>query len=115
MNRDTGRIAPWRQANWDARAAANFIGGGSGTGLLIAAAVASAAGAPYRPLALVALALVAIGLGCVWLEIGRPWRALQRVPASADVVDDARGDRRGAALRRRSRGGLAGRRGRTGG
>lgn len=75
MNRATGRIAPWRQANWDARAAANFIGGGTGTGLLIAAAIASAAGAPYRPLALVALALVALGLGCVWLEIGRPWRA----------------------------------------
>jgi phenylacetyl-CoA:acceptor oxidoreductase subunit 2 len=75
MNRDTGRIAPWRQANWDARAAANFIGGGTGTGLLIATASASAAGAPYRPLALVALALIAIGLGCVWLEIGRPWRA----------------------------------------
>jgi phenylacetyl-CoA:acceptor oxidoreductase 26-kDa subunit len=75
VNRD-GRVAPWHQANWDARAAANFIGGGSGTGLAIAAAVAAAAGAPYRPLALVALALVALGLGCVWLEIGRPWRAL---------------------------------------
>jgi phenylacetyl-CoA:acceptor oxidoreductase subunit 2 len=75
MSRATGRIAPWRQPNWDARAAANFIGGGTGTGLLIAAAIASAAGAPYRPLALVALVLVAIGLGCVWLEIGRPWRA----------------------------------------
>ena len=75
MNRDTGRIAPWRQANWDARAAANFIGGGTGTGLLIAATIAGTAGAPYRPVVLVALALVAIGLGCVWLEIGRPWRA----------------------------------------
>ena len=75
MNRATDRIAPWRQANWDARAAANFIGGGTGTGLLIAGAIASAAGAPYRPLVLVALVLVAIGLGCVWLEIGRPWRA----------------------------------------
>jgi len=76
MNRTSGRIAPWHQPNWDARAAANFIGGGSGTGLLIAAAVAGAAGAPYRALAFVALALVALGLACVWLEIGRPWRAL---------------------------------------
>lgn len=76
MNRASGRIAPWHQANWDARAAANFIGGGSGGGLLIAAAVANLAGAPYRSLALAALALVAIGLACVWLEIGRPWRAL---------------------------------------
>ena len=29
-----GRIAPWRQTAWDWRAAGNFIGGGSGTGLL---------------------------------------------------------------------------------
>jgi len=76
MNRTAGRIAPWHQANWDARASANFIGGGTGGGLLIAAAVALAAGTPYRPLALVALGFVALGLGCVWLEIGRPWRAL---------------------------------------
>jgi phenylacetyl-CoA:acceptor oxidoreductase subunit 2 len=76
MRTATGRIAPWHQPNWDARAAANFIGGGSGSGLLIAAAIAAAAGAPYRPLALVALALIATGLACVWLEIGRPWRAL---------------------------------------
>jgi len=76
MNRAAGRIAPWHQVNWDSRAAANFIGGGTGTGLLVAAAVAGATGAPYRPLALVALALVAIGLCSVWLEIGRPWRAL---------------------------------------
>ncbi len=76
MNRAAGRIAPWHQANWDVRAAANFIGGGSGSALLIAAAIASAAGAPYRALALVALALIALGLTCVWLEIGRPWRAL---------------------------------------
>jgi phenylacetyl-CoA:acceptor oxidoreductase subunit 2 len=76
MNRTAGRVAPWHQPNWDARAAANFIGGGSGSGLLVAAAIAAAAGAPYRPLALVAVALVATGLACVWLEIGRPWRAL---------------------------------------
>jgi phenylacetyl-CoA:acceptor oxidoreductase subunit 2 len=70
------QIEPGRQANWDARAAANFIGGGSGSGLLLAAAVADAVGAPYRPFAAVALALIAAGLACVWLEIGRPWRAL---------------------------------------
>jgi len=75
MNRAAGRIAPWHQPNWDARALANFIGGGTGTGILVAAAIAGAAGAPYRPLALLALGLVALGLACVWLEIGRPWRA----------------------------------------
>jgi len=76
MSHAADQIRPWHQANWDARAAANFIGGGSGSGLLIAAAVAYAAGAPYRPLALAALALIAVGLTCVSLEIGRPWRAL---------------------------------------
>jgi phenylacetyl-CoA:acceptor oxidoreductase subunit 2 len=76
MSRATDQIKPWHQTNWDARAAANFIGGGSGSGLLIAAAAAQAAAAPYRPLTLVALALIAVGLTCVWLEIGRPWRAL---------------------------------------
>jgi phenylacetyl-CoA:acceptor oxidoreductase subunit 2 len=76
MNAATDRVAPWHQPNWDARAAANFIGGGSGSGLVIAAAFAAAAGAPYRPVAMVALALIAAGLACVWLEIGRPWRAL---------------------------------------
>jgi phenylacetyl-CoA:acceptor oxidoreductase subunit 2 len=76
MSRATAQIRPWHQTNWDARAAANFVGGGSGGGLLVAAAIAQAAGVPYRPLALVALALIAVGLTCVWLEIGRPWRAL---------------------------------------
>jgi len=76
MSRAADQIRPWHQTNWDARAAANFIGGGSGSGLLIAAAVAHAAGAPYRALALAALALIAVGLTCVALEIGRPWRAL---------------------------------------
>jgi phenylacetyl-CoA:acceptor oxidoreductase subunit 2 len=76
MSRAADQIGPWHQTNWDLRAAANFCGGGSGTGLLVAAVVAHASGAPYRPLALAALALIALGLACVWLEIGRPWRAL---------------------------------------
>jgi phenylacetyl-CoA:acceptor oxidoreductase subunit 2 len=68
-----GRVEPWIQSHWDLRAAGNFIGGGSGTGLLIAAAFA--VGAAYRPFALVGLALVALGLFCVFLEIGRHLRA----------------------------------------
>jgi phenylacetyl-CoA:acceptor oxidoreductase subunit 2 len=76
MSRAEEQIRPWHQRNWDARAAANFIGGGSGSALLIAAAVLHAAGVPYRPVAAGALALIALGLACVWLEIGRPWRAL---------------------------------------
>ncbi len=48
--------------------------GGAGSGLLLIAAFASFPGAPL-PLAL-GLAFVGAGLGLVWLEIGRPWRAL---------------------------------------
>jgi phenylacetyl-CoA:acceptor oxidoreductase subunit 2 len=68
-----GRVVPWLQTHWDLRAAGNFIGGGSGTGLLIAAAFA--AGGAYRPFALGGLVLVALGLACVFLEIGRHLRA----------------------------------------
>lgn len=70
-----GRVAPWIQTNWDLRAAGNFIGGGTGTGLLVAAAFAQAAGVAYRPFALVGLVFVALGLFCVFLEIGRQLRA----------------------------------------
>ena len=70
------RIEPWHQTNWDWRAAGNFIGGGSGTGLVIVAAIASTQGIVYWPLGLVGAVLVGIGLFCVWIEIGRPWRAM---------------------------------------
>lgn len=64
---------PWRQQHWDARAAANFMLGGTGAGLMIAAALA-ARGDPTP--ALLALPLVAAGLGAVSLETGRKLRAL---------------------------------------
>ncbi|MBT3535019.1 MAG: dimethyl sulfoxide reductase anchor subunit [Rhodospirillaceae bacterium] len=70
------RIEPWHQGNWDWRAAGNFIGGGSGTGLVILAAFAASQGVVYWPLGILGAVLVGIGLFCVWLEIGRPWRAL---------------------------------------
>jgi phenylacetyl-CoA:acceptor oxidoreductase subunit 2 len=71
------RTAPSLQTSWDRRAAGNFIGGGTGSGLaIIAAASALWSGAASRPaFALAALAITA-GLGLVWLEIGRPWRFL---------------------------------------
>lgn len=65
-----------RQSNWDGRAAANFIGGGSGCGLLLCAALLAASGPVYTALACAALGLIALGLFCVWMEIGRPWRAM---------------------------------------
>ena len=71
-----GRITPWHQTNWDWRAAGNFIGGGTGTGLLFFATLAAGSADAYRIMALVALAFVGGGLTCVWLEIGRPLRAI---------------------------------------
>lgn len=63
---------PWAQAHWDWRAATNFILGGAGSGLIVAAALT----APAPRVALLAgLMLVAAGLGTVWLEIGRKLRA----------------------------------------
>lgn len=67
---------PWQQTSWDARAAGNFIGGGAGCGLLIYTWLASPQGSLRGLLILLALALVSLGLLCVWAEIGRPWRAI---------------------------------------
>ncbi len=69
-------IKPRRQTNWDWRAAGNFICGGSGSGLLLFSAIGTGPNPGYRPLALVALILIALGLFCVWLEIGRPLRSM---------------------------------------
>jgi phenylacetyl-CoA:acceptor oxidoreductase subunit 2 len=74
MSRKTAPYGPnpWQQAHWDWRAAANFILGGTGSGLIVASALAGTA----RTAALAAgLALVAAGLAAVWLEIGRKLRA----------------------------------------
>ena len=64
------------QRNWDLRAAGNFICGGTGSGLVLACALAGAFGQTAAlPLAAGA-AFVMLGLSLVWLEIGKPWRAL---------------------------------------
>jgi phenylacetyl-CoA:acceptor oxidoreductase subunit 2 len=68
--------APWQQRSWDWRATGNFIGGGAGSGLIVFAAVAKAGGPALTGLMLAGLALVGLGLLCVWLELGRPLRAL---------------------------------------
>lgn len=67
---------PWQQAHWDWRAAGNFMAGGAGAGLIVATALSGAQGRLWTGLLLAGLALVGVGLFCVWLEIGRPWRAL---------------------------------------
>ena len=64
---------PWQQTNWDWRAATNFMLGGTGAGLIVAAGFVQ--DETHFPVML-ALMLVAAGLGAVWLEIGRKLRAL---------------------------------------
>lgn len=71
-----GQPAPRLQQHWDWRAAGNFICGGSGGGLVLFAGLAGLAGVEVRPQLAAGLLLVALGLLCVWFEIGRPWRAL---------------------------------------
>ena len=63
----------WLQRHWDARAAANFMLGGTGSGLLICGLAVSAS---HETLVLTSLTLIAAGLGAVWLEIGRKLRAV---------------------------------------
>ncbi len=66
----------WLQRFWDIRAACNFIGGGGGSSLVFWAALGLAGGLPYTTAALTGMVLVGGGLFMVWLEIGKPWRAL---------------------------------------
>ncbi len=70
------RFQTLHQASWDWRAAGNFMFGGTGSGLLILAAAGALTGTPPVATVLIALAFMAAGLSLVWLEIGRPWRAL---------------------------------------
>ncbi len=69
---------PWPrlQRAWDVRAACNFIGGGTGTGLLMLSFAAALGDAGWLSTALLGLGFVAFGLMMVFFEIGRPWRAL---------------------------------------
>lgn len=79
---------PWHQQHWDARAATNFMAGGAGSGLIVCTALAGISGleagtgagtAPVWPGPwpfVLGAALVGLGLFAVWLEIGRPLRAL---------------------------------------
>ena len=67
---------PWQQAHWDWRAAGNFICGGAGGGLSPSRCCRGVSGVIATLLLLAGLGLVGLGLLCVWLEIGRPLRAL---------------------------------------
>ena len=63
------------QTRWDWRAVGNFVGGGTGAGLLLAATLLAPTVDAYRVQAFTALAIIAIGLLCIMLKIGRPTRA----------------------------------------
>ena len=67
---------PWLQLHWDARAALNFILGGTGGGFVLFVAFAPFTPDLNRAALLVGLALVAAGLASVWMEIGRKLRAV---------------------------------------
>lgn len=83
--------APWQQAHWDWRAAGNFMGGGAGAGLLVYAVLAGTGGLAGTLLVLAGMALIGLGLLCVWLEIGRPLRAMNvmRRPGSSWMSREA--------------------------
>lgn len=72
MNRFGAKL----QTQWDWRAAGNFMFGGTGCGLILMTAAASYPNPPPLSLGLQALFFICLGLFLVWLEIGRPWRAL---------------------------------------
>ena len=65
-----------RQKSWDGRAAANFICGGTGAGLIVLATLAGVRDTALAILLLAGLAFIGTGLLCVWHELGRPLRAL---------------------------------------
>lgn len=67
---------PWQQSHWDWRAAGNFICGGAGAGLIVFTVLSGIPRPAATLLLLAGLGLVGLGLLCVWLEIGRPLRAL---------------------------------------
>jgi Fe-S-cluster-containing dehydrogenase component/DMSO reductase anchor subunit len=72
----TRGVEPWHQKHWDWKASGNFLCGGAGAGLFAFAAIAGFAGAPVVAPGLVALAIIACGLGLLMFKIGRPLRFL---------------------------------------
>ena len=69
-------LGPHLQTKWDIRAVGNWVGGGTGTGIIIAAAVLTLSGIDSYRFSLAGIVFVAAGLFSVALEIGRPLRSL---------------------------------------
>jgi phenylacetyl-CoA:acceptor oxidoreductase subunit 1 len=72
----TRGVEPWHQKHWDWKASGNFLCGGAGSGLFCFATIVGLNGTPVWLPGLIALALVACGLGLLMFKIGRPWRFL---------------------------------------
>jgi len=72
------KMGPWPrlQKFWDVRAACNFIGGGTGSGLLLIAAILALMGNVYPTIIIAGICFVTFGLFMVFLEIGKPWRSI---------------------------------------
>jgi len=72
------KMGPWPrlQKFWDIRAACNFIGGGTGSGLLIIAALSIVMGQVLIAPVIAGVISICFGLMMVFLEIGRPWRSI---------------------------------------
>jgi phenylacetyl-CoA:acceptor oxidoreductase subunit 1 len=68
-------VEPTHQKHWDWKAAGNFMCGGAGAALFAGAAAVTLVGAPERAAMVAGAALMALGLLCVLLKIGRPLRA----------------------------------------
>ena len=71
------KMGPWPrlQKFWDIRAALNFIGGGTGSGLLIIATVFILLGQTNITAIVAGAISISFGLFMVFLEIGKPWRS----------------------------------------
>jgi phenylacetyl-CoA:acceptor oxidoreductase subunit 2 len=69
-------VEPTHQKHWDWKAAGNFMCGGAGAGLFAFAAAAAIAGATASLAMAGGAALMALGLFCVLLKIGRPLRSI---------------------------------------
>jgi len=69
-------VEPTHQKHWDWKAAGNFMCGGTGSALFAVAAAVSLFGPPARTAMAAGAVLMALGLLCVLLKIGRPLRAV---------------------------------------
>ncbi|MFQ5659714.1 MAG: hypothetical protein ACE5GZ_04765 [Gammaproteobacteria bacterium] len=69
-------VSPVRQTHWDWRAVGNWVGGGTGSGIMILAALLALMGIDSYFTVLLSCVFIMAGLFSVLMKIGRPLRAL---------------------------------------